>query len=115
MEKVTGTITLPSNASNKEEIKVWGHTEDLNGEIYATELNKIDSLQFIFTENCNISKRHYEELKRRGNLYNHVIPQLAQQGDGDPRGKYLNKWRITIATLWVSGNDVIFSTCSHIE
>lgn len=40
--KVTGTIYLPENVKNKEEIKVWGHTEDLNGEIYATGLNKIE-------------------------------------------------------------------------
>lgn len=41
-KKVTGTIFLPNNASSKDEIKVWGHTEDLNGEIYATDLNKIE-------------------------------------------------------------------------
>lgn len=40
--KITGTIYLPSNVSNKEDIKVWGHTEDLNGTIYATGLNKIE-------------------------------------------------------------------------
>lgn len=39
--KITGTITLPTDAKNKDEIKVWGHTEDLNGEIYAGEQNKI--------------------------------------------------------------------------
>ena len=53
--KITGTITLPSNALNKEEIKVWGHTEDLNGEIYATELNKIE-----FTVNDFNSGRYVE-------------------------------------------------------
>lgn len=41
-EKITGTIYLPSNVSNKDDIKVWGHTEDLNGTIYATDLNKIE-------------------------------------------------------------------------
>ena len=40
--QITGTIFLPQHVSNKEEIKVWGHTEDLNGEIYATNTNKID-------------------------------------------------------------------------
>lgn len=40
--KITGTIYLPSNVSNKEDIKVWGHTEGLNGTIYATGLNKIE-------------------------------------------------------------------------
>ena len=41
-DKVRGTIILPHNANSKDEIKVWGHTEDLNGEIYVTDLNKID-------------------------------------------------------------------------
>lgn len=41
-EKVTGTIFLPNRARSKDEIKVWGHTEDLNGEIYATDLNEIE-------------------------------------------------------------------------
>ena len=40
-DKITGTITLPSQAQSKDEIKVWGHTEDLNGEIYITDLDKI--------------------------------------------------------------------------
>ena len=40
-DKITGTITLPSQAQTKDDIKVWGHTEDLNGEIYVTNLNKI--------------------------------------------------------------------------
>ena len=41
-DRITGTIYLPSNVSNQEDIKVWGHTEDLNGTIYATDLNKIE-------------------------------------------------------------------------
>ena len=41
-KKITGTITLPKNAETIEDIKVWGHTEQLNGEIYATDLNKIE-------------------------------------------------------------------------
>lgn len=41
-KKITGTIYLPSNASNKDDIKVWGHTKDLNGTIYATDTNKIE-------------------------------------------------------------------------
>lgn len=40
--KITGTILLPSNVSNKDEIKVWGHTKNLNGTIYATDTNKIE-------------------------------------------------------------------------
>ena len=41
-DKVNGEIILPNNAINKEDIRVWGHTEDLNGEIYVTDLNKIE-------------------------------------------------------------------------
>lgn len=41
-DNITGTIYLPSNVSNIENIKVWGHTEDLNGTIYATDTNKIE-------------------------------------------------------------------------
>lgn len=41
-DKITGTITLPSEVEKKEDIRVWGHTEGLNGEIYATGLNKVE-------------------------------------------------------------------------
>lgn len=41
-DTVTGTIILPQNAESKEDIKVWGHIEALNGTIYAKELNKIE-------------------------------------------------------------------------
>lgn len=40
--KITGTIKLPQNAKNKEEIKVWGHTEYLNGEIYVTDTDTVE-------------------------------------------------------------------------
>jgi len=39
---ITGKIELPSSASSKEDIKVWGHTDELNGEIYVTDLNKVE-------------------------------------------------------------------------
>ena len=54
-ENVTGTILLPQNASSKEDIKVWGHTEGLNGEIYATATNKIE-----FEVNEFVSGRYIE-------------------------------------------------------
>lgn len=41
-DKITGTIYLPSYVLNQDDIKVWGHTKDLNGTIYATDLNKIE-------------------------------------------------------------------------
>ena len=40
-DKITGTIELPESANSTEDIKVWGHTEGLNGEIYATATNEI--------------------------------------------------------------------------
>ncbi len=39
---VKGTIWLPKNAQSKENIKVWGHIETLNGTIHVTDLNKIE-------------------------------------------------------------------------
>ncbi len=41
-KKVTGTVTLPEKVRNKEDIKVWGHIDTLNGTIYATDLDKIE-------------------------------------------------------------------------
>lgn len=41
-KKIKGTIYLPSNVQNKDDIRVWGHTEGLNGTIYATDTNKIE-------------------------------------------------------------------------
>lgn len=41
-KSIKGTIILPNKVEDKEEIKVWGHTKDLNGTIYATDLNKIE-------------------------------------------------------------------------
>lgn len=41
-DKITGTIYLPSNASDIEKIRVWGHIESLNGTIYATDTNKVE-------------------------------------------------------------------------
>lgn len=41
-KNITGTILLPTAVENKEEIKVWGHTEDLNGEIYVVDTNRIE-------------------------------------------------------------------------
>lgn len=52
--KIKGKINLPSEAERKEDIKVWGHTEGLNGEIYATskktvefEINKFRQGRFV--------------------------------------------------------------------
>lgn len=55
--EVTGTIILPESADNKEDIKVWGHTEELNGEIYVTAKNEI-SFQID-----NFNAGHYIEIR----------------------------------------------------
>lgn len=55
IKKLTGTITLPSEAENLEDIKVWGHAPDLNGEIHVTSANKVS-----FEINNNKSKRMIE-------------------------------------------------------
>lgn len=39
---ITGIIKLPNHVNDKNEIKVWGHTEYLNGEIYATSTNTVE-------------------------------------------------------------------------
>lgn len=36
IKKLSGTITLPESAENMEDIKVWGHSEALNGTINVT-------------------------------------------------------------------------------
>lgn len=55
--KVTGRIYLPQNAQSKDDIKVWGHTKNLNGEIYVTDLNRIE-----FTLE-NQQKQNYVEIR----------------------------------------------------
>lgn len=40
--KIKGTIILPEKVLDKNEIRVWAHSKDLNGTIYTTDLNKIE-------------------------------------------------------------------------
>lgn len=42
VDTVIGTIKLPADLINKEDIKVWGHTKSLNGEIHITSLNSVE-------------------------------------------------------------------------
>ena len=76
-KKITGTIILPNEANNKEEIRVWGHTKGLNGEIYATDNDKIEFTINDFKAGTYVEIRtlfpNYilnEEVKRE---YNHEI------------------------------------------
>lgn len=41
-DSITGIIKLPNKVSDKDELKVWGHTEYLNGEIYVTDLDIVE-------------------------------------------------------------------------
>ena len=54
-KKITGTINLPKQTENMEDIKVWGHTPDLNGTIYKTDKDKIE-----FTVNDNRARKMVE-------------------------------------------------------
>lgn len=56
-KKIIGTIHLPTKANSKEEIRVWGHTEGLNGEINVTDLDKVE---FKVDE---LEKRTYVEVR----------------------------------------------------
>ena len=54
--KITGTIYLPENVSNQDDIKVWGHTKALNGTIYATGIKNVIVSQKIGEEGSVIEK-----------------------------------------------------------
>ena len=76
-KKITGTITLPKEVENKEDIRVWGHTAGLNGEIYATDNNKIEFTINDFKAGTYVEVRTLfptdvlnDEVKRR---YEHPI------------------------------------------
>ena len=76
-KKIRGVIILPNEANNKEEIRVWGHTKGLNGEIYATDNDKIEFTIDDFKAGTYVEIRtlfpNYilnEEVKRE---YNHEI------------------------------------------
>lgn len=86
-KKVTGTIILPNSAESKEDIRVWGHTEDLNGEIYVTDLNKIE---FIINK---YSKGKYIEVRTL--FPNNIILSSGKQYNYDILDKTIQeetKW-----------------------
>ena len=41
-DKITGTIKLPANVQNLEDLKVWGHTKYLNGEAKAVSPDTVE-------------------------------------------------------------------------
>lgn len=81
-QKINGTILLPHNAESKEDIRVWGHTKDLNGEIYVTDLNKIE-----FTINKYSSGNYVEVrslmplsmIETTGRQYNYSVLDIVLQ------------------------------------
>lgn len=118
-KKIKGTIILPSNAENKEDIRVWGHTKDLNGEIYATANNKIE-----FTIN-KYSSGNYVEVRTlipnyiitssnrtySNNILNSVIEEEAKWADeANARRELKNKIAYGIAGILI-----IFSVCFLIK
>ncbi len=56
-DKITGTIKLPSSVDDKKDIRVWGHTEDLNGEINVID---DDTIEFDLT---NYRANRYVEVR----------------------------------------------------
>lgn len=56
-DKITGTIKLPVPVQNKEELRVWGHTKYLNGEIYATDTRTIEFHLEDYTANEYVEVR----------------------------------------------------------
>ena len=102
-DKITGTITLPQMATNKEDIKVWGHNKALNGEIYVTDYDEIKfklsefsagsyvEIRSLFptnmitksgrTYNKNIYDEVYKEEKRWADQAN-IRRQLAEIEEG---------------------------------
>lgn len=75
-DKVTGTILLPENAENMNDILVWGHTEDLNGDINVTGLNEISFEISKYRGNCYIEVRSLFPKTMVGNLnrtYNYDV------------------------------------------
>lgn len=113
--KVTGRIYLPQNAQSKEDIKVWGHTKNLNGEIYVTDLNRIE-----FTLE-NQQKQNYVEIRSlfpkdiietTGRKYNTSILNSALQeetkwADQANRQREINRNIALILSLLVMSYTII--------
>ena len=56
-QKITGTILLPENAESINDILVWGHTEDLNGDINVTGQNEVSFEISKYQGNCYVEVR----------------------------------------------------------
>ena len=86
-DKITGTIMLPSKAESKEDILVWGHTKYLNGEIYVTDLDKIE---FFVNK---YSSGNYVEI--RSLIPNYIIPSVTKTYNGNIEDEVISE-----ETVW---------------
>lgn len=75
-KSIKGTIHLPTQAKSKDEIKVWGHTQELNGEIYVTDLDKVEFSVNNFNSGNYVEVRiamPTEMIKNSGRTYDGLI------------------------------------------
>lgn len=125
-ENITGTILLPGNAVDTEEIKVWGHTEDLNGEIYATDTDRIDfyidgfqagryvEIRTLFPTELLLSSRRTKNAER----LNEVIEEETQwtnQANNRRKRKQASKQILTGILNVAAAIGAIFSIMSIIK
>ena len=114
--KITGKILLPRNATSTDEIKVWGHTEGLNGEIYATSTNTIEfelnrfysgryvEVRTLFpTEMISSARRIYSK-----NILDEVISEETVWADeANARREKAENSRKMISAIFVVGVAII--------
>ena len=97
--KITGTILLPKKDDAQEDMRVWLHTKDLNGTIYATSNNKVEweinhyrsgrfvEVRVLFpTEQIVSTKRNYDV-----NILNNAVIEETEWADEANRTRELTK------------------------
>lgn len=81
-DSITGSIYLPENAESVDDVKIWGHTEGLNGDIYVTDTNKVEFQidNFVFGKFVEVRCLFPTEMITNSNRnYNKDIYELAVQ------------------------------------
>ncbi len=106
-KEITGTIKLPGTVQDLDEIKVWGHTKDLNGEIHATGNNEIKfniqkyrgnryvEVRTLFPTNLIITSNRHDSKE----ILNSVIDEEAKwvnKANAQRKRKKIIAWGITI-------------------
>jgi len=115
---IKGKITLPENVENIEYILVWGHTEDLNGTIYATSLNEIEFDLTNYSGNSYVEVRSlfprdmiiYANRNYSTNIYDDVIEEetiWAEEANERREAKEKREFIIYIILMIVLGGSVI--------